>query len=55
MITVTFYGSLTQESAWLNFYLEVLASMSRIMRCIVITVGFVVDYVIFVLIRDSVK
>ena len=27
MITVTFYGSLTQQFAWLNFYLEVLASL----------------------------
>ena len=27
MITVTLYGSLTQEFAWLNFYLEVLASL----------------------------
>ena len=27
MITVTFYGSLTQELAWLNFYLEMLASL----------------------------
>ena len=27
MITVTFYGSVTQEFAWLDFYLEVLASL----------------------------
>ena len=30
MITVTFYGSLTQEFARLNFYLEVLASLHRV-------------------------
>ena len=27
MITVTFYGSLRQEFAWLNFHLDMLASL----------------------------